>query len=102
VHSVCSYMSYSVRAGTFHATSGRHGFQASTIVSVKELSVLAGVDEYGAALLEAWSGKEEVLKLVGEVTEAFENMAMVSKVLPTRLHGTRPKNTQGDDTHTYT
>mmetsp|Transcript_17220 Transcript_17220/g.41357 ORF Transcript_17220/g.41357 Transcript_17220/m.41357 type:complete len:123 (-) Transcript_17220:248-616(-) len=52
-------------------TSGCCGFGPSTGVSAEELSMLTEMDGSNAALVEAWHGKEHVLQLVGEVTEAF-------------------------------
>ncbi|CEL94666.1 unnamed protein product [Vitrella brassicaformis CCMP3155] len=77
-----------VRAGTFHITSGRHGFEASSNCLANELSMLQGMDETSAKLVEAWDVRDDVLKLIGEVTNAFDNMVMLTNVLLAKLRQT--------------
>ncbi|CEM30206.1 unnamed protein product [Vitrella brassicaformis CCMP3155] len=74
-----------LRGGMFHATSGRHGFEASSGVSAEEEAVLAGMEWHGESLVVAWGGSEEMLQLVDEVTQAFEDMANMSNILLKKL-----------------
>ncbi|CEM04552.1 unnamed protein product [Vitrella brassicaformis CCMP3155] len=76
-----------LRGGMFHPTSGREGFEASTDPSpedeLKEELKGAGLEgeAYAMSLVEAWSGKEDMLELVGEVAKAFNEMTVVTNAL---------------------
>ncbi|CEL97035.1 unnamed protein product [Vitrella brassicaformis CCMP3155] len=79
------HMLLRLRGGMFHATSGRHGFEASTGLSAEEEAVLGGMEGHGESLVVAWGGSEEMLQLVDEVTQAFKHMTDMSNLLLKKL-----------------